>query len=128
MKKQVYITSRDTLFPSGYDYSISEIEQTVQPIVDDFSKDYENVTYRLKPCQAYGYGEDSYTFEVYFYGEETDKEYAARLKREAEVLAYMEMEKVKKEKLQEAKKKKEEALKNDPEYQKYLELQKKFKK
>lgn len=125
---------------TDFDYTIDELKEECEKALKMYKNDPSHIAnakkgnytfldkYTIRAYTEYGYyGDSNYSnFEVQFYRTESDAEYQKRLKtelllkrKEAEAEAKLR----EKERIKEEQRKKREA---DPDYKKYLQLQKKF--
>lgn len=107
------------------EYTLEELQKGIES-----EKSRYNIAYPLpilkttvEVTKEWGYDSEYARFEVKFYREETDEEFAIR---KEQVRIAKELAKKQAEQKEELLAKKDQ-IQSDPEYQKYLELQKKFK-
>ncbi len=137
-KKEIFFQER--YLDTDKEYTIDELQKEAINSIDSFSSylhlpfTLELSTWKVKAYTEYGeYGDpDRAEFRLMFYRWEDEKEYKERLLKEDKQDKLnkenaKKSQEIAKKKAKEAKLK-QEALEADPDYQKYLELQNKFKK
>lgn len=116
------------------DYTIFELQKELQRDLSIRDPKYTEqlVEWKIKVQETYEYGETYVNLFLDLYRFETDMEESIRVQREEKERSRLQRQKELRElskiKRQEKKKKESESLITDPDYQKFLELQKKFKK